>query len=138
MHLLSGVIKALTRCIQQWTANHGNKASFIQYASLLLDPIQELQLPWCKTPSYTGGKLPGWVSENYISLARVSKWFYSGVEELTTDQPFVEPFDLPQSKWLKEHNVGWLNARGIDSTGSAVDVRKHVAEEMVNPNGPLV
>ena len=25
MHLLSGVIKALTRCIQQWTANHGNK-----------------------------------------------------------------------------------------------------------------
>ena len=79
--------------------------------------------------------MPGWVSENYLFLARVSKWFYSGVEELTTDQPFVEPFDLPLSKWLKEHNVGWLNARGIDSTRSDADVRKRVAEEMVNPNG---
>jgi hypothetical protein len=136
MHLLSGVIKAQTRAIQHWAACQNKKQSFLRYASGLLDPIQDLQLQWCKCPSYTGGKLPGWVSENYMGLARVAKWFYSGLPILATDQVFQEPLNLPQSKWLKKHNVGWLQARGLDYAGSAVEVKERVRGYMDLEGGP--
>lgn len=136
MHLLSGVVKAQTRAIQHWAACQGIRASFLRYSSKLLDPIQELQLPWCKCPSYTGGKLPGWVSENYMGLSRVSKWFYSGVPLLSKDKVFEEPANLAQKKWLKPHNEGWLKARGLEATGSAEELRNRVAAYMVQDGGP--
>ena len=135
MHLLSGITKSTVRCIQQWTACHGNKTSFLKYALRLLDPVQDLQLPWCKCPSYTGGKLPGWVSEDYMSLSRICKWFYSGLKEIAPDEVFVEP-DKPQKKWTKKQNAGWLSQRGIETTGNAADVRDRVKLLMNLPGGP--
>ena len=136
MHLLSGVIKAQTRGIQQWAACQNKKQTFVRYASSLLDPVQELQLQWCKCPGYTGGKLPGWVSENYMGLVRVSKWFYSGLPSLAGDTIFEEPENLPQNKWLKKHNKGWLEARGLDNTGSAAELKERVAEHISAVGGP--
>ena len=138
MHLLSGIIKAQTRAIQHWAACQNKKQSFLRYASGLLDPIQDLQLEWCKCPSYTGGMLPGWVSENYMGLARVAKWFYSGLPILATDEVFEEPIDLPQSKWLKEHNVGWLQVRGLNVSGSALEVKERVHGYLHQEGGPPV
>lgn len=137
MHLLSGVIKATVRCIQQWTACHGNMTSFLKYAENLLDPVQDLRLPWCKCPAYTGGKLPGWISEDYMmALARISKWFYSGLQEVSPDDVFEEPANLPQHKWTMKHNVGWLNARGLDTSGNAAALRDRVRGFLDLPDGP--
>ena len=136
MHLFSGVTKTVVRSIQNWAAMRGTRSSFLQYASNLLDPIQELQLSWCKCLSYTGGKLPGWVSENYIALSRVSAWFYSGLGYLAQDPVFEDPTHLPQQRWLKKHNHGWLKARGLDNAGSAEELRNRVAGLLSHPDGP--
>jgi hypothetical protein len=117
MHLLSGITKSTVRCIQQCTA------------------VQDLQLPWCKCPSYTGGKLPGWVSEDYMALARISKWFYSGLKEILPDEVFVEP-NRPQKKWTKKQNAGWLSLRGINTSGNAAALKDRVKSLMDLPGGP--
>lgn len=136
MHLLSGVTKTVVRHIQHWTACRGNKTSFLRYAKHILDGVQELQLPWCKCLPYTGGKLNGWVSENYFAFARVGQWFYSGLCTIGNDVAFQEPVDLPQSRWLKKHNIGWLQLRGLNVEGSAVDLKARVVEAMNKDGGP--
>ena len=135
MHLLSGVTKTVARSIQGWTASRGSKSSFLSYAKDLLDPVQDLQLSWCKCLSYTGGKLAGWVSENYIAMARISPWFYSRLDKLSADPVFVEPSGVCQKRWLKKHNHGWLAARGLDTTGNAETLRDRVAMYMSSPDG---
>ena len=43
---------------------------------------------------------------------------------------------LPWTHWIKPHNVGWLNIRGLESTGSAPEVKERVKEYMERPGGP--
>jgi hypothetical protein len=45
-----------------------------------LESIQKLGLSWCKCIAYKSGNLGGWVSENYLSLARVLPWFYGSID----------------------------------------------------------
>jgi hypothetical protein len=49
---------------------------------------------------------------------------------------FQEPHNLPQSKWLKKHNVGWLQARGLDSEGLAIEVKERVRGYLDQEEGP--
>jgi hypothetical protein len=67
MHLLFlGIVKTVTRKIQAWCKVRGTQSAFVRSVKGLLKCIKKFNLDWCKTIEYSGGKLGGWVSENYL------------------------------------------------------------------------
>ena len=130
MHLLFlGVANTTVMRIVDWAKGRGKFSSFLKFADGVLEQVQALNLSWCKAAPYTGEKLGGWVSENYLALGRLIKWFYSTLDELAADKKFEEP-KCPQKRWTAAVNRKWLSIRGLDTSGSASDVRERVAECM--------
>ena len=86
MHLLLlGIQKTTMKKIKKWHSLRRSGSNFIEYASGKLDNIQKLNITWCKAMPFKSGKLGGWVSENYLAMTQLNKWFYSGIESITTD-----------------------------------------------------
>ena len=78
----------------------------------------------------------GWISESYMAMVRLNKWFYSGVNSISFDKAVQDLVKLPRSSWLKEHNVAWLTMQNIDSSGNADDLKKRVKFYFDLPDGP--
>ena len=80
MHLLFlGITKTVVMMVQEWTLGRSKKAAFLRYANAaMLLPIR-LGLDWCKVIPFGGGKLGGYVAENYLAVARLSSWFFSPI-----------------------------------------------------------
>jgi len=136
MHLLFlGVVKTTMQMIQQWTKERGKHNAFLQYSKGAFESVQKLGLDWCRCVPYKNGKLGGWVSENYLSAARLMNWFYGTIDDIACDPTFTEP-DRPMNKWTKLHNQGWLGIRGLDTTGNADQVRARVLAYTQHPDGP--
>ena len=135
MHLLFlGVGKTLVLDIQLWLKAQKRHSSFVSYASNVLSTLDELQLGWCKVLPYSSRKFGGWVSENYLALVRIFKWIYAPIQQMdVVDSPFDLP-ETPQQQWNKDVNVMWLRLRGLDTLGSALQVRKRVAEYLAKPD----
>ena len=92
MHLLFlGVVKTTTREIHSWIKSRYQSQVFMSYVSGILESLKHFNLSWLNIIGYKGEKMGGWVSENYIPLARVYKWFYSFVEHVAPDTQYVEP-----------------------------------------------
>lgn len=136
MHLLFlGVVKTTMQMIQRWTKERGKHTAFLQYSKGVFESVQKLGLDWCRCVPYKTGKLGGWVSENYLSAARLMNWFYGALDDIATDPTFVEP-TRPMNKWTKLHNQGWLGVRGLDTTGNADQVRARVLDYVHQQEGP--
>ena len=136
MHLIFlGVIKTTIQMIQKWTKERGKHTAFLQYSHGVFESVQRLGLDWCRCLPYKSGKLGGWVSENYLAAARLMNWFYGSIDDIASDPVFVEP-DRPMNKWTKVHNQGWLGIRGLDTRGSADEVKARVIEYIHRPGGP--
>lgn len=111
MHLLFlGIVKTITKVTREWTKLKGKHSAFLIYARNVLESIPTV--PWLAVAPYTGDKLGGWVSENYLALARLSKWFYGGLDQIAVEVPYVAP-SVHHSQWLKVMNVKWLQHHGI-------------------------
>ena len=137
MHLLMlGVQKTMMNKVKYWHIMRGSQTSFYEYTDGILDSIQELNLSWCKTVPYKKAKMGGWISESYMAMARLNKWFYSGVNSISYDKAVKELDILPRSSWLKEHNTAWLTLRNIDTSGNADDLKKRVKYNCNLPEGP--
>jgi hypothetical protein len=52
-------------------------------------------LYWLVCVPYTGEKLGGWTSDNYLAFARLMSWFYSEISTVVRDFEFIEPL-MPQ------------------------------------------
>ena len=137
MHLLFlGVAKSLVLDTQVWLKVQKQHSSFVVYASNVLACVESLQLGWCKVLPYSPGKFGGWVSENYLALVRLFKWIYAPLQQMEVeDSAFIVP-ETPQRQWNKNVNVRWLRLRGINASGSALEVRDRVAQCMVQPVVP--
>ena len=111
MHLLLlGIQKTTMNRIKLWHTLR--RQNFIKYTEGILDDVQKLNLCWCKAIKYKSGKLGGWVSENYLAMARLNKWFYSGIEKITSDdtvRDLQKMINIPQEQWLKKFNIAWLH-----------------------------
>jgi hypothetical protein len=66
---------------------------------------------------YNGAKLGGWISENYLALARLNCWFYSMLSTVVAEYKLIEP-QTPQQDWTMKQNLGWLKVRDL-SIGAA-------------------
>ena len=53
--------------------------------------VQALRLDWCKAIPYGGGKLGGWVLENYLGAACLMSWFYAPLDEIALGPVCVAP-----------------------------------------------
>jgi hypothetical protein len=92
MHLLFlGITKTVVRIIQAWCALRGCTTTFTKHASSTLQSLDDLGLLWMVCVPYTGAKLGGWISENYLALARLNCWFYSMLPTVVTEYQFIEP-----------------------------------------------
>ena len=81
MHLLLlGIQKTTMKKIHKQHSLQRSGTNFINYASGKFNHIQKLNITWCKVMPYKSRKLGGWVSENYLAMAQLNKWFYSGIE----------------------------------------------------------
>jgi hypothetical protein len=117
MHLLFlGVVKTTMLRIQQWMSNKRKMSPFVRAMTTQLDSIEKLKLSWMKTLPCKAGKFGGWVSENYVAISRVLKWFYSSLALIASDPaPWVEP-NKPPEKWTIVDNRAWLTLHGFPSS----------------------
>ena len=112
------MVKTVVQLVSSWTKMRGKSTSFLIYALGIWDTVQVLGLNWCKAIQYSGGSLGGWISENYMVIARLAKWFYAMLDSIAAD-PVYEPPDKPFHLWTVANNRGWLSAKGLVSTGKA-------------------
>ena len=76
MHLLFlGITKTLLSDIHSWLQTKKLYTKYLKFAEEVLLPLQKLNIEWCKIIPYGTGKFGGHVSENYLGMARILKWF---------------------------------------------------------------
>ena len=117
MHLLFlGVTKTVVKQIMEWTKAHSLQNNFLRASNGVLDAIGSCHLEWCVALKITGPNFGGWVSENYLALARLCKWFFSMLPVLNKDEQFIEP-DRPYTTWSMKELKGWLRNCGLNDKG---------------------
>jgi hypothetical protein len=117
MHLLFlGLVKTTMLRIQQWMSNKRKMAPFVRAMKKQFESLDKLKLSWIKTLPYKAGKFGGWVSENYLAISRLLKWFYSSLALIASDPaPWHEP-NKPPDKWSMVDNKAWLTLHGFPSS----------------------
>ena len=141
MHLLFlGCVKTVMLRVQAWMSNKRKASPFAREMKRYMESLDELKLTWMKILPYKGGKFGGWVSENYVAMSRIMKWFYSSLDRLASDEElWVEPVDKPQIDWKALDNRAWLTQRGLDDSGLADPLRARVKHYMdQTPVPPVV
>lgn len=119
MHLLFlGVTKTILSDINEWATNVSGYSALQRYGNDLLDDVPKLS--WCKTLSFSGRKLGGWVSENYLAFSRLLVWFYSPLGEVVVEEDYDEP-ETEVCKWTVVQCRKWLKAHGITNAKIAND-----------------
>ena len=89
MHLLFlGVIKTTMKRVNYWAKVRGKHDAMVSSSKLILEGVQDLRLQWVNVLPYRQGCFSGWVSENYLGMARMLPWFYNNMTNLMGD-PFV-------------------------------------------------
>ncbi len=83
MHLLFlEVTKSIVIHIMDWTTAQGQNAALMTFSSGVLQSVANLGMNWCVALELTGPSFGGWVSENFLALARLSRWFFPMLEGL--------------------------------------------------------
>jgi len=96
MHLIFlGITKATKKLVDKWIKVTKRKISFKLIENELLGSVANMGLDWCKIILTESG----WVSDNYLAFARISKWYYHPLDSLALEEEYKEP-----TKELK----GWL------------------------------
>ena len=99
----------------------------------MLESIQELGLCWCPILPYKGGKFGGWVSENYLTMSRLLKWFYGVLDDIAPDEaPWTEP-QRSTTDWTGKDCKMWMKIRGLPQAGSAAECRAKVSRFRAKP-----
>jgi len=137
MHLLFlGVIKTTMHKVQDWARKRGKFASFVRYANeSAIQSVQSLRLDWCKLIPYKGGKLGGWVSENYMAMARILCWFYDPLPSLAEDDIVIDP-EGDYQDWNKPQCKKWLSVRGLCIEGDRDEMKERIGNYMEQEDGP--
>lgn len=123
MHLLFlGITKTIVTMIHEWLKLRDQNAIFLRYARKAMILPYTLGLDWCKAIPYGGGKLGGYIAENYLAIARLSGWFYSVLPSMITRPPRIRLSDHPtedvdKATWTVPQLRKWLFNRGLPNYG---------------------
>ena len=125
MHLLFlGVTKSAMIKTTRWLHMKRLYSTFLSFTKDILEPIDRMNLDWCKLLKYPSTeKFGGWVSENYLGMARLCTWFYSLLHFLPQTEEYQDPPEaLPLSEWSRNQLRGWLDARKLPKNGKISDM----------------
>jgi hypothetical protein len=126
MHLLFlGITKSIVRMLQARCALRGSTHDFTKHVVGVMETFNGLGLSWLVYFPYTGAKLGGWISENYLALAWLMCWFYSKLSTVVTDYDFFQP-RTPQKDWTMKQNMGCINIKCKGSLCSCVKVHEPI------------
>ena len=131
MHLLFlGITKSVMIKTTKWLTVKRHFSTFLSYTKTILEPIEKMNLDWCKLMKYpTTDKFGGWVSENYLGMARACTWFYSMIVYLPEQEPYEDPNEnIPLKEWTKGQLKGWLEARDLPATGKMSELLEIIQE----------
>ena len=140
MHMVfSGVVSTTIMKITLWLTEQSKKKTFLDNIAPLLDFAgDDFNISgWLKLFPFKSEKMGGWVSENYLAMARICLWFYQNLPDIT--QP-VDDFDLPAAgmaveEWTDKQMENWLWERQLDMGGSRSEWRATIAAHLCsNPN----
>ena len=85
MHLLFlGITKSVLNDVHTWLQTNKLFTKYLKHAEIVLLPLQKLRIEWCKIIPYGTGKFGGHVSENYLGMARILKWFMCILNQIVT------------------------------------------------------
>jgi hypothetical protein len=148
MHqLFLGVTKTFYKgMVLTWLKSHGKGAPYLRSLCEPLECIESLQLSWAKAKQVgETGKFGGIVSENYVFMARASKWLHAGIGSLpaTTDGKYQDP-DRPRKNytaaqikdWFKHRNLQY--AKDLDAAGTEAVCKTYLATLGPHDTPPIV
>ena len=129
MHLIFlGIVKSVLLKCQEWLVAQAKNAAFIRDNAKILDTFLSMSIDWLHLLPYKGKKFGGYVSENFLALGRIMKWFFQNIGESMPDpNADAPPVGLSQKKWLAKHNRHWLMSRGLPQEGRASELSDRVA-----------
>lgn len=139
MHLLFlGIVKSVMLKIGMWLRSNNMGAYFITSVKGILGKVKEFNVEWCKMLEYpTTDKTGGWVSENFLGMARIGNWFYSMLRFLPIQQKYEDP-DSHYSTWSKTQCEKWLQARGLNKTGKISELLNIITEYHESNSAPNI
>jgi hypothetical protein len=122
MHLLFlGITKTIVTMIHEWLRLRDQNTIFLRYARKAMLLPYKLGLDWCKAIPYGGGKLGGYIAENYLAIGRLSGWFYSVLPSMIGRPPRIrinDPTeDVDKATWTIPQLRKWLFNRGLPNHG---------------------
>jgi hypothetical protein len=126
MHLLFlGITKSTIMMVQEWMKRSSIHSKFFQKVQLVNQSIQSLQLCWCKVRPFSDQNFGGWVSENYLDMARIIPWFYSVFYRMDMSVQYADT--VTDSKtWSQQIYYNWLKARSLNVHGDKNMLRNRV------------
>lgn len=146
MHLLFlGLVRTSLRLVKAWLAKQGLLTDFLEKAKVLNSILDDLKLDWLPLMEFREGKFGGWISENYVAFARVTRWFFQDVSVLIRGDHLgddsIPPSARPNTTWKKKHFLRWFQDRGLKPEGLTKEAMKVSICKLLDRDGgppPLV
>jgi len=131
MHLFFlGVIKTTIRRIMD---KHNN---FLRMSTGVLESVARLHIDWCVAIPMNGIKFGGWVSENYLALARLCRWYFSMLPYLRSGPEYKDP-ERPCTTWSVKELRDWLRVSGHPCHGKKSELMGKVQHFLSSDEVPL-
>jgi len=132
MHLIFlGIVKSTISVVNEWIASKGWNIMIESRTNTTLDVISSLNLTWCRSlPQWRGQKskvlsTTGWVSENYLAMARLFVWYYSEVINKLVKDKSEDCSKITMLLTSMRSMVSRIMTRVVDQR-ILLDVRRHI------------
>lgn len=121
MHMIFlGIVKqTFAEFLLGYLTTKRKKSAWVSAANKAIKAIRALRLVNFKIEMLTEKvKKPfgKFVSENYLTLCRLSKWLYAGIgsySDAADDEKYFDPQDVLPNEYSKRQCVDWLEARDL-------------------------
>jgi len=138
MHLLFlGITKTTVKRIMEWTKQKNKHNNFLRMSTGVLESVKNLHIDWCVAIPTNGVKFGGWVSENYLALAILARWYFSMLPHLRAGPEYRDPM-RPYTTWSVKELRDWLRVRGISCKGKKSELMEKVSHLLSQENVPEV
>ena len=136
MHLLFlGVVKKTNSLIDKWATMFLKRKPLMQSFAPMLPFLSSMKLEWLKIlPMCDNLTFGGFVSENWVALARIFCWMYSSLFNIVLEESVeTESPSKPLKKWTGEEMRKWLVLRGLKRSGRVEELRQRIAKYLEHP-----
>jgi hypothetical protein len=132
MHLIFlGIVKATVGTINEWCSKYGWNLIVDSRTNISLDTIKKLNLNWCRSiPLWKSANTrelstSGWVSENYLAMARLLVWYYTDFISTVLAEDSEEYIKVAMLLTSLRAMVSRVMTRVVDDD-IIEDIRRHI------------